>query len=527
MKQINILAALLFLILMGSCSHDLLNTELLDKQTESNFYKTETDAKLALIGCYDGLQRVWEGGISFPVASEILSDNCYGGTGASDGFGYQMLDEFNKDRSPSDKNLFENNWIAYYRAIYRCNMLLSKMEQITWKTDGLKEQIEAETRFIRAFCYFDMTRLFEKVPLLEVPSVENIPQANADDIYKLIANDLKFAAEKGIAKKYADIAVADRGHATKWAAGALLARVYLFYTGYYAKSDLVGVVTKAQALAFLEDAIANSGHALVADFEKLWPAAAPKDYAGEDNIETVFAIKYTFTSDYNGNVDGNQWMVMNGMREFSSYPYGKGWGACTVNPKLWEAYNENDARKSASVISIVDEAIKYTKIEGQREYTGYYNKKYTPTCDENGNSIAEQNGAANFMIGQFQDYVAIRYSDILLMAAELGSTKAQEYFNLVRKRAYKLNFVEIPPTQNAIMAERRLEFAFEGLRYWDLLRLGLTTTASAINQTLEVKSGGLKETKTITFNAATKGFQQIPYNQITLSNGILKQNAGW
>ncbi len=79
------------------------------------------------------------------------------------------------------------------------------------------------------------------------------------------------------------------------------------------------------------------------------------------------------------------------------------------------------------------------------------------------------------MIGQFQDYVSIRYADVLLMAAELGAADAQEYFDDVRRRAFKNAFSSIPATQENIMKERRLEFALEGHRLYDLLRTGVAT----------------------------------------------------
>ena len=69
----------------------------------------------------------------------------------------------------------------------------------------------------------------------------------------------------------------------------------------------------------------------------------------------------------------------------------------------------------------------------------------------------------------------------------------------------------------------------EGLRYWDLLRQGVSTASAAIAETATVLNGGVSATKTIlaaNFNE-TKGLQQIPGNQITLSNGVLKQNQGW
>ena len=133
------------------------------------------------------------------------------------------------------------------------------------------------------------------------------------------------------------------------------------------------------------------------------------------------------------------------------------------------------------------------------------------------------------MISQYQDYVSIRYADVLLMAAELGAASAQTYFDDVRKRAFGAGFVQIPVNQANIMNERRLEFAAEGIRYWDLLRQGINVAASAIAESTTVQNGGVNTPKTILASkvAETKGLVQIPNTQITLSNNVLKQNAGW
>jgi hypothetical protein len=498
--------------------------------TTQNFYKTPNDAWKALVGVYDGLQRVWSGNIALPVAAIVMSDEAYGGTGNSDGLGYQMMDEFDKLRSPSDQFLFGDSWNNYYKAVYRANMLLANLDQVNWGgNDNLRKVYEAEARFIRAYCYFDMVRLWGNIPLITKPTTENVPQANPDEVYKLVAEDLKFAADNLPATSYSNQEAASRGRVTKWAAESLIGRVFMYYTGYYSKADLVGAVSKSQALAYLEDVINNGGYGLVDKFANLWPAASLNDYAGEDNKETVFAIKYTYTSDWNGNVDGNHWMVMFGIRIQSIYPYGLGWGGGTVNPKLWNAYSSNDTRRSASIISIVDEGLDFQNKKDQREYTGYTIKKYTPMADATGKSLAEKMGGASFMIGQFQDYVSIRYADVLLMAAELGSANAQKYFDDVRKRALGANFVQTPVSQANIMHERRLEFACEGIRYWDLLRQGINVAASTIAESVTVQNGGVNTTKTIQASKIieTKGLAQIPWPQITLSNNVLKQNEGW
>jgi starch-binding outer membrane protein, SusD/RagB family len=526
MKKLNLYILTFSLLICGSCGDDFLKTEPQTSLTDVNFYKTPKDAYTALAGCYDGLQMVW----GIPVATEILSDNSFAGGGNSDGFGYSMLDEFDKSRSPSDQNFYSGNWAEYYKAIYRCNVLLQKMDQVEWGTEtALRSTYEAEAKFLRAFLYFDLVRLFGNIPLVAEPTKENLPQANPDDVYKLIASDLQFAVENLEAVSYTTQPVSTHGHATKWAAESLLARVFLYYTGYYSQTDLVGAVTKAQALGYVEDVIANSGHGLVTDYANLWPAASLENYAGEDNKETVFAIKYTYTSDYNGNTDGNHWLVMFGIREQFSYPYGNGWGFGTVNPKLWDLYDDNDTRKVASIISIEDENIDFQKLANQREYTGYYNKKYTPMVDEEGNSLPVELGGTNFMIGQYEDYVAIRYADVLLMAAELGSPNAQSYLDQVRQRAYKTNFVQVPVTQANIMKERQLEFVGEGIRYWDLLRSGVDVAANTIAESTSLLNGGAPVGKVITASKIqeTKGLQQIPFNQINLSGGKLVQNTGW
>lgn len=530
MKKLIIYFLTVALLATTACKKSFLDTEDVTNATEQNFYRTPADAYKALVGVYDGLQRIWSGGIALPVAAEIMSDDAFGGTGNSDGLGFQMVDEFDKLRSPADQSLYGDNWSTYYRAIYRANMLLTHLDQVDWKgNQALRNTYESETRFIRAYCYFDMVRLWGNIPLLVKPTADNVKQADADSVYRQITEDLKFAVENLPATSYGSQDPSTYGRVTKWAAESLMGRVFLYYTGYYNKPDLVGMVSKTQALAYLEDVIQNSGYGLVEKFANLWPAASLKDYVGENNKETVFAIKYTYTGDWNGNVDGNTWMVLFGIRIQSIYPYGLGWGGGTVNAKLWNAYDPNDTRRKASIISIADERLDFQNMKDQREYTGYYMKKYTPMADSAGKSLAEKMGGVSFMISQFQDYVSIRYADVLLMAAELGSPNAQAYFDAVRKRALGASFVSIPPSQANILNERRLEFAGEGIRYWDLLRQGINTAASAIAESVTLQNGGAPVLKVIAAPKIieTKGLSQIPYSQITLSNGVLKQNEGW
>ena len=523
--------------MMTSCSSSFLDVSPETSVTSENYYKTVDDAETALVGCYDGYQLTTSNGnVAFYVASEIMSDDCFGGTGSSDSRTYQAIDRFDPSQSSSENNIFEGTWEDYYAGIYRCNTLLQKIDGVDFEGDSVTEKrIIGETKFLRAKMYFDLVRLFNRVPLLTEPTTANVPQSDPSITYQLIASDLKYAAENIPADAYPKADAADNdGRVTSYAAKALLARVYLFYTGYYGADDLG--VSKSYVLDGLEDIVNSGEFALVDSFKSLWPAASyvpdvadntldRSGYAGRGNVETVFAQKFNSTSDYDGNVDGNRWLVMMGLRNTNYSPYGKGWGACTVNPTLVNDYSSADTRKIASMIDIQNEGI-YDSFDlaGQREYTGYTVKKYTPTCLPDGTS--DTGGENDFQMSQDQDFVVIRYADVLLMAAELGSANAQDYYNEVRERA---GLGTKTVSEANILEERRLEFAFEGLRYWDLLRQGLDVAASTIAQTQTVESGGTADQVVITKDRieATKGFMQIPNTQITLSNGVLEQNPGW
>ena len=161
---------------------------------------------------------------------------------------------------------------------------------------------------------------------------------------------------------------------------ALLARVYLFYTGYEAGKFDPQTVTAQEVLKGLEEVIASGEYELVPEFKNLWPAASStpvqgqlefnSTYAGDGNSETVLAQKFNNTQDYSGNVDGNRWLVMMGLRNTDWSPYGRGWGACTVHPKMWTSFEQGDTRREASIIHIENEGIAESLTNDQREYTG-------------------------------------------------------------------------------------------------------------------------------------------------------------
>ncbi len=552
MKNKSIILYIAALFIAVSCSESFLDTKPITKYTAEGYYQTPLNALQGLTGCYNGL--LLDGWTNLYFISTIASDEAFagGGKGESDAgvpFGW---DEF-KDGGALNQN--SDIWKHRYTAIFRCNSLLENLGTVDWGGDtSLATQYEAETHFLRAFNYFDLVRFFGNIPLITTSLVdEKTKQSDPKDVFALIADDLKYAIDNLPNTPYGNISTDDYGHATKWAAEALMARVFLFYTGRYSQSDLAGVITKAQALGYIEDVVTNSGHDLISEFKNLWPVSSVSGtgvYAGEDNIETVFAIKYTWGAHWG--VGDNKWLISMGLRwhDGTPAPYSWGWGQATVTKKYGEGvYEASDLRKIASVLSVADELKDSvsTKTGGTvdqtgakfnsdqfADYTGYFNKKYVPLTTsmtdftEYPKSFDESNDA---QVDQLQDWVIIRFADVLLMAAELGSPNGQDYLDRVRDRAFGDQDHRIPLTVDNIRKERQRELAFEGIRYWDLLRYGSSVAAQEINTVEVVTEDGKDKTKNIVFDMEKDGLFQIPQDEIdrSLIGGVkyLEQNPGW
>lgn len=563
--------AALSLLAMGlvSCGENFLETESKTTGTTGNYYANESSASRALIGCYDGWQRTVSNGptFAFHYLSELLSDECFGGTGNADARNSAVVDRFDISEDNSQQNLHNTLWESYYAAIYLVNELIAHEGTISWNSETSHGRLIGEARAMRGILYFDMARIFENVPLLTAPSTENVPQAAVDDVYAQIFADLQYAADHIPADAYPKSSSSTNdGRITCYAAKAMMARAYLFYTGVYGKEP--AGVTKASVLAGLEDIIKSGEYSLIPLYKNLWYCASThwegsdaagwkevSTYAGEDNAENILTMKFNYTSDYNGNAGGNNAIQMFSVRGGTyKAPYGQGWGGATVPVKFYESYPAGDQRRDASIIDLVGEGIAtqtaYVEkaIPDQREYTGYFNKKYTARSayhqSETDGSWTLTHYWDGLMAGDFQisqpiGYTLVRYADVLLMAAELGSSNAQQYLNMVHSRAYATENedgsvttpnLSVALSQANIMEERRLEFAFEGIRYWDLLRQGVDVAAAAIVASGEtVLNGGIEGTVSYKASNITskRGFQQIPQTQITLSNYVLKQNAGW
>lgn len=516
-------------VLLVSCSKSFIETTPADQKTIDDFYKTPSDAFEALVAAYNILDLSGYGNIW--LSSEITSDDCAGGGGTADNGPWQW------DRFVSYLDHNSDAWLKYYQGIYRTNIFLQKIDGVNFGTNtALKDRYTGEAHFLRAYYYFDLVRMFGNVPLLTKPiEGENyyIPQAKPDSVYALIVSDLKEAVSKlsASAVSFSSIPSTEYGRATKWAAEALLGRVFLYYTGYYNKPDVVGAFTKQDAIAAIDDVINNSGYGLVDKYSALWRSSAATGgvpFAGQNNKEGVFTIQYSYLGLGNWNQNnGNRVQVLIAMRGNVPAPYYKGWGQATVEPTLWDAYETADSvRRNATIISVDAEKLGYAPATDQFQYTGYFWKKYTPLLDGNADGLG-----GNFQIDNYDNYMVIRFADVLLMGAELNLNSnlatAQNYYNRVRDRAFGNTDHRRILTADAaglklIQTERRLELALEGQRYWDLLRQGMDAAAAAINYT-----SATNPDLNVTFRKETNGLFEIPQTQIKLSNGTLVQNPGW
>ncbi len=506
------------ILLLGvSCSEDFLDRQPLDQRVESNFYQSQTDATEALIAIYDALG--WQTVVGFhplPMFMDIASDDAYAG-GASRNDAPNIIQVDQHDMLTTNGEIL-GLWRKYYILIYRANLYLEKIEEMEVEA-GFKSRTIAEAKFMRAYAYFDLLRLFENVPLLtrtlKSQSEYNQPQSTPQDIYNQIAKDLVEAS----ADLPEVIPSSENGRVSKWAAKSLLGRVYLYVNGVYGTELNAGgtTINQAAALAELEDVINNSGHELLPDFAENFARS------GEFSVESVMEISYSdarpwYDWGYIQGGEGNMAAQMQGPRvdEPGLEAYERGWSFASVTQSLYEAFSDDDPRREATILH-ENELVGSLTIGYQ--HTGYFSKKYTTTKE-----YAPADGQPELNWGN--NYRVIRFSDVLLMAAELGSPNAQSYLDAVRSRA---GLPSIPATLENIMNERRLELALEGHRYWDLIRQGLDVAEAAIS--VQGVLGPLYQGEAVefdvTFDPSTRGLFPIPQSEVDISNGLYQQNPGY
>ncbi|WEK19243.1 MAG: RagB/SusD family nutrient uptake outer membrane protein [Candidatus Pedobacter colombiensis] len=509
-----------FLLMLGSTS---CNKELdllpITSDVETNFYKDQKDCLQGLVAAYNVL--LWDApqnqNSPFQLISEVLGDHCFtGGASVTDLPGVSRIDRGQIRPDDLGPKAF---WYKYYTGIYRCNLLLEKMPNATFDTPGLRERFTAECKFLRAFYYFDLVRLFGNVPLILktlAPSEYNQTQSSPEAVYAQISADLTEAIN--VLPAYKNMPPTELGRVTSDAARGLMMRVWLYYTGYYKKPELPGVSAQ-NILNISETLINNSGHDLLTNFADVFTPTPPYN---NNNKESVFEIQYSSLA-YSGNfsyreeANGNLAVMLWSMRDpNSASPYAAGWSFAPIDPIFYNQFDNTDLRKAVTFLLPKSQSVSFTP--------GYQNTDIFPQkwVALKVNNSSKGNVGLNYP----NHFISIRFSDVLLMAAELqllhgGSTaKAQQYFEKVAKRARPAGYVPPVVSLDVIYNERDLELALEGVRYWDLMRRGLDYAASKIN----INRGEPFVSK---FNTAAAGLFPIPDYEIILSKNTLVQNPGY
>ena len=556
-----LIAASLFVMFLAGCD-DFLDTKSLTKKDTSNFPMNETDATQMVNGIYVMMNNNLADPEEDPFfIFDIASDDRLGG-GSQSNIGAQGVDRLMNAYIDWMKPL----WLCRYAGINRANNALETIDNVTdWSATAKKEQLLCEIYFLRAFYYFNLAQVFNGVPLVLSTDPQNLPRATADEIYAQIASDLKASIEHGPAQKYMQLG---EGRANKWIAEGMMARVWLFYTGYYGKSDLPlaegGSISKAQVVTWLEDCIQNSGYGLVSDQRNLWPYTNPytaKDYPyakdnnlnweTDENKECMFSIKMSNKGGWSADAQlrHNRIVEFYGLRKTTAaaFPFSvQGYSNGPVCEKLWTdwAADPDYAGDYRRVGSICDRLVEIPKYKGDKakevENTNLLAKKYIGCEAWNEDHTARYlsygyyyGSENNRQTGLTQAITWLRFADVLLMHSELSDGKAiyngKSGLNAVRQRA---GLPDVAYSLAALKKERRYELCFEAIRWNDLRRWGDVQEIvknQVGNKILNEKYTGEYEF-TVDFMQryqATGGFFKIPEDQVTLSEGVLEQNPGW
>ncbi|NNC69721.1 MAG: RagB/SusD family nutrient uptake outer membrane protein [Flavobacteriaceae bacterium] len=442
----NIIYLMLIVLMPLSCSDDYVDVDAFDENSE-NFFNSSEDFEKALIAAYDPLQSTYLA----VMLGEIASDNTLaGGESATDVPGIQEIDDM--IHTPVNAQL-RDIWSWMYGGVNRANFIMEFQDKIDFTG---KNEIIAQTRFLRAYYYFELVKWFGDVPLAVDKRILfgeeiNIDRAPKSQVFAQIEADLLFAADN------LPVVQSEAGRVTKGAAQALLGKAYLFQDKF---SEAAGVL----------DQVIAGPYDLLTDYSTMF------ENDNENNIESVFEIQYTDKEGAGFGClqcsEGNVAVGFNGIRNYNGPIFESGFSFNVPVQEIVDEFEDGDLRLETAILDINAWASDTgaTFVEGY-EHTGYYNRKYISRQGDL--NTGDQN------LTNPNNYRAIRFADVLLMAAEayarggLNEGTAQNYLNRVRSRA---NLSEVTSSGsdliNAIYHERRVELVGEGHHFFDLVRTG-------------------------------------------------------
>jgi starch-binding outer membrane protein, SusD/RagB family len=575
-KYISMIALLASLFFAG-CTEDFLNIPPAGKVDELSFFTDTANIDLMLSGVYNTFlykencdaydqYRWWLGS----VASDEAEAGGDSPTAWGEGYSFDEL------AHTAEASILKMVYGSMFNGISRASQVIEKLPEAKLMAGAeMQNKIDirlGEAHFLRAAYYFILARVFGGVPVVDhilLPSEYNtLPRGTIKEVYAQMEKDLLAAI--AYLPIESQIAVTEKGRASKGAAQALLAKIYVYessYFSYYGTSDdRLGAVQNRWKDAFdLCQEIINSGeYELVGingeTYDTFWsPTTNGFRYLfsveGNNNKESVFAIQHIYSTGYSNYSYGsalNQFVGARALlRTDGSFPTQNdhAWGFWVPTHKLLNKFDTNDVRRKVTIGRgpIEETGYQGDSIYGQvtvggEKVTGWFtiaNTIYQATGLEN---LKYEIGPHNSMIidggfqGNTQNMYYLRYADVVLLAAEAAMMinepgKALEYFNLIRKRARNCGDGVHPSdlasavTKQEIMDERAREFAMEGERFFDLVRW----------KEAENEIGGSRMEwweNNSSYNGITVRYDEkndfFPLPAIEISkNNYLKQYNGW
>lgn len=493
MKKISLFTMLLALTVLVSCNKDWLDVKPHGTTLEANYYRNADEAFAGLISAYDPLGfEVVKDYASKVGLLNTASDDCYAGGGSyGDRATWEAWNTFTVDAAVGPQDDF---WGRNFKGVARCNTLLSKLPDVPMD-ESLKARFTAEAKFLRAYYYFDLVRLFRNVPLFVKPVLPSeffsATQATPEEVYAQIELDLNEAIPD------LPLTVSDdmRGRVTKMAATALLGKVILFQNN---ESRML------EAAALFEQVNTSPNYELLPDYADIF---RPDN---KFNKESIFEITHTsaavgYWGPWPPAGEGHIFTQMCGPRAYVGPTYSPGWGFNPINMDLVNLL-KTDNRYLATCANIDSlEQAGVASYEKGYQNTGYFLQKYAPLKD------FLSSGGGDPVLEWPMNYIEIRLADTYLMEAEAlvrggNAGEAQVWLDRVRAR---VGLPSVPATLENIYNERRLELATEGHRFFDLVRTGQAASVLA-------------------FKGFTPGKNEIlPIPLTELANTKLKQNSNY
>ena len=488
------------LALMVSCEKQLDQTPVSSITTE-NFYSNNNDFLQGVNGAYAQLsaypsQALWLG--------EMRSDNI---NATSDGNrDWDGVNNFSPNITTV--GFITNAWKNNFNGIYNANNVLQALEtkSSVIGDESLVKRYTAECRFLRAFYYFQLLRLYGQVPILSTvksaTEVNTIPRSPVADVYTFIEADLKYAADNLPATYAVNNSTINIGRVTSYAAKGILGLVYLTKSGpdYGINGPGLNSNEYSKAAALFDEIISGGAYSFIENYTSIF------SYSNENNSEVVFDVQ--FASSINGaGFPSHLAPVAFWTGQGISNAYGNGYGSSTfpVTASLVKSYTTNtvsgtDLRYAFNV------ATTYTK--------GPFIKKYIDISKKGTNGT---DWPINFIV--------LRYTDILLMKAECilhGTAGTQAdvdaVVNKVRARAGVGALSNV--TLTTLMEERQREFLGEGLRWNDLVRSGLAVTKMNAWRIAD----GITKINEIVANYV---IYPVPAAELQTTPGLYLQNPGY